>query len=73
MTTSTTALLRRHTDRIAALATLLDSLSPEATLRRGFSITRVNDMPLTDAAQITNGDTITTTLANGSITSIVNK
>ena len=73
MTTSTTALLRRHTDRIASLATLLDSLSPEATLRRGFSITRVNDMPLTDAAQITNGDTITTTLADGSITAIVNK
>ena len=73
MTTSTTALLRRQTDRIAALATLLDSLSPEATLRRGFSITRINERPLTDATQVADGDHITTTLANGTITSTVNK
>ncbi len=64
-------LLRRRADRLEALAAILDTLSPEATLRRGFSITRLDGRAITDAAQATPGATVTTTLASGTITSTV--
>lgn len=50
---------------------LIEALSPQATLRRGYSVTRVNGAAITNATNINPGDVITTELANGSITSIV--
>lgn len=61
----------RRKDRLDALATLLDTLSPEATLRRGFSITRCDGRAVTDPTTLNPGDTITTTLAGGELTSVV--
>lgn len=62
--------LRRQTDRLKALGELTDTLSPEATLRRGFSITRVDGRAITDPADVPDGATITTTLASGEIHSV---
>lgn len=59
----------RRRDRLTALAELLETLSPEATLRRGFSITRIDGHAITDPAQAPPGSTLHTILASGSITS----
>ncbi|MDO4319072.1 MAG: exodeoxyribonuclease VII large subunit [Bacteroidales bacterium] len=61
--------LRRQSDRLRSLAELIDTLSPEATLRRGFSITRVDGRAVTDSASVPAGAVITTTLASGQIRS----
>lgn len=61
----------RRRDRLDALSTLIESISPEATLRRGFSITRIDGHAVTDASAATPGTTITTTLARGTLTSTV--
>lgn len=71
MTQSIENLLRRRTDRLDALAAIIDTLSPEATLRRGFSITRLDGHAITNVAQASPGTTITTTLASGTLTSTV--
>lgn len=63
--------LRRRKDRLGALSELLDALAPEATLRRGYSITRLDGHAVTDAACLAPGDRVTTTFANGTITSTV--
>lgn len=70
---SVTNILARQGDRLKALGTLLDTLSPQATLRRGFSITRLDGHAVADPAQIPDGAVITTTLAQGSITSTVKR
>lgn len=70
---SVTNILGRHTDRLKALGTLLDTLSPQATLRRGFSITRLDGRAVADPAQIPDGAVITTVLARGTVTSTVKR
>jgi len=65
--------LRRRSDRLEALAAVIAAISPEATLRRGFSITRINGHAITSPAQAPVGATVTTTLAAGHITSTVQK
>lgn len=70
---SVTNILARQGDRLKALGTLLDTLSPQATLQRGFSITRLDGHAVADPAQIPDGAVITTTLAQGSITSTVKR
>lgn len=62
--------LRRRGDRLNSLQEMLNALSPEATLRRGYSITRVEGKAVTDASQISSGTEIETTLANGTIISV---
>ncbi len=59
--------------RLQSAANLLEALSPEATLRRGYSITRIGGKALTDASLATEGTVIETTLANGKIISTVTK
>lgn len=56
--------------KLQGYAALIDALSPMATLRRGFSITRVDGAALTDAAAVKPGTTIETVLAQGTLTSI---
>ena len=58
--------------RLDSLRELLAALSPEATLRRGYSITRVDGRAVTSATDVAAGQTIVTTLASGTITSTVN-
>lgn len=59
--------LSRQRDRLRASAVLVDALSPDATLRRGFSITRLDGRALTDPDQAPPGATLTVTLARGTL------
>ena len=69
ITSATDVVLRRRNDRLDSMQEMLNALSPEATLRRGYSITRVEGKAVTDASQIPSGTEIETTLANGTIIS----
>ncbi len=55
----------RANERLGALGVLLDTLSPEATLRRGYTITRVDGHAVTAADPLAPGTVITTTFAGG--------
>ena len=67
---ATEMVLRRRNDRLDSMQQMLNALSPDATLRRGYSITRVGGKAVTDASQIPVGTEIETTLANGTIISV---
>lgn len=65
----TSQAVERERKRLDADERLLGVLSPADTLRRGYSITRVNGRAVTDPAAVRPGDTVETTLASGTITS----
>ncbi len=67
----TANVLSRHRDRLDAKMKLLEVLSPQSTLNRGYSITRVNGHAITSGAQVEPGAEIVTLLADGSIKSTV--
>lgn len=58
-------------ERLAADERLLKALSPQAVLSRGYSLTRCDGRIVTTAAEVDKGTVITTTLADGSLESIV--
>lgn len=57
--------------KLNQLASLVDILDPINTLKRGFSITRINGKALTNPSGIQKGDKITSILYNGEIESEV--
>lgn len=59
--------------RLKALENVVEALSPQKTLRRGFSLTKVNGKTVKSIEQIGDNDVITTYLVDGQITSVVNK
>lgn len=61
----------RSLDRLKSRAELLEVLSPQATLRRGYSITTINGHAVRSADELRPGDVVTTTLAEGTIQSTV--
>ncbi|MEN8189981.1 MAG: exodeoxyribonuclease VII large subunit [Thermodesulfobacteriota bacterium] len=67
------SLLERKTDRLAAAGSLLDAVSPLATLGRGYSITRKPSSKtktggvITDSTQVRPGDRVEVLLRRGSI------
>lgn len=61
--------IERERTRLDSRLTLLEALSPVATLRRGYSITRVDGRAITDASAIPPGTLVETTLATGTLTS----
>lgn len=63
--------MRRANERIASTERLVRALSPKETLRRGYSITRVNGHAVTSAVGLRPGDRITTTLHDGVINSTI--
>ena len=63
--------MARRGDRLNSMEELLDALSPAATLRRGYSITRVDGMAVRSAEKLASGTIITTTLAEGTVISKV--
>lgn len=63
------SVLGRARDRVEAMERLLRVLSPENTLRRGYSITRLDGKALRDAAGLAPGTVIETRLASGTIIS----
>lgn len=64
-------LIGRRNDKLNAMQSLLEALSPQATLRRGYSITRVDGKAVRNAAELPAGTVIETTLAEGTISSTV--
>lgn len=67
----TTARIGSETQKINNLASLIKVLDPSNTLRRGYSITRVNGKAVKSVADLKPGDTIVTTLPDGDIQSSV--
>lgn len=61
--------LRQSLAKIDNLAGLVEVLSPSNTLRRGYSITRINGRTITDAASVRPGDILETQLRNGTLRS----
>ena len=61
----------QHAQQLATLAHRLHAHSPLATLARGYAVITHNDQTITDSRQVTAGDTLTMTLAKGTITGCV--
>ena len=53
------------------IQTQLNSLNPDAILKRGYSIATRNGKILTDASQLANGDSVHIRLASGGFDSTV--
>lgn len=64
-------LLKNHHFRLAKSSQLLDTVSPLATLSRGYSISFLNHKIVTDADQLKPGDILETRLSKGVIKSEV--
>jgi len=62
-------LMRRKREQLQSMSSLLQALSPENTLKRGYSITTVNGKAVTDAAKVPAGTRIETQLYNGTLVS----
>ena len=62
--------IKRRSTKLDSIAALLDALSPAATLRRGYSITRYNGHAVTSAESVPAGSEMETTVADGIIISI---
>lgn len=71
MSQASSQALMREKMRLTAIHEKIDILSPQNTLRRGYSLTTLNGRAVTDADKLTAGDTIVTHLAKGAVTSIV--
>ncbi len=63
-------IIKRHEVKLDNIGTLIETLSPAATLKRGYSITRYNGRATTSPDEIPQGAAIVTTVAHGTINSI---
>ncbi len=70
---STKMRLEKEQSRIDTLERLTEVLNPVATLRRGYSITRINGKAITSVEAVAPGEALETQTAHGSIISIANK
>ncbi|WP_170254689.1 exodeoxyribonuclease VII large subunit [Phaeodactylibacter luteus] len=57
--------LQQQSTRLGQLEQLFELLSPEATLRRGYTLTLRNGAPVRKASQLKSGDSITTRFIDG--------
>lgn len=64
-------LIRRRAARIDSAAELVAALSPQATLRRGYSITRAGGRTVKSVADVALGTELTTVFADGELKSTV--
>ncbi len=66
--------LKTSQEKILGMRRILLALSPEQTLRRGYSITRTQSgIVMRNASDAKKGEEITTTLSKGSLTSVVHQ
>lgn len=66
--------LERASERLAGSESLLDALSPVATMKRGFTMTRNGEgKTVTSASQLLEGSEIFTIFADGFVCSVVNR
>lgn len=59
--------IARNRQLLDSTSRLLDALSPQATLRRGYSITRLDGHAVTSPDKLSDGQRITTVLAEGTV------
>lgn len=64
--------LARKEQKLASVCKLLDTVSPLATLARGYTLTYSNEKLIKSSGDVKSGDTLTTRFANGEIKSTVN-
>lgn len=69
--TSSAALIERRRMRLSSIEELIAVLSPQATLARGYSITRFEGKAVSSAEDLPAGAEIVTTLARGEVRSTV--
>lgn len=69
VTSAGRAALQRQIERLKAREELLEVLSPMATLRRGYSITRIGGKAVSSVAAVPPGAVVETTLADGTFLS----
>ncbi|MCM1076641.1 MAG: exodeoxyribonuclease VII large subunit [Bacteroides sp.] len=69
LSTVTSTIIERRRHRLDSIDELIQVLSPAATLRRGYSITRVDGHAVSSIDSLKAGMTIETTLADGEIKS----
>ena len=67
----TEARLARYRSQLEVIARALNTVSPLATLERGFAVVRQHSDVLTDASKLSPGDRLTTRLASGEFDSSV--
>ncbi len=63
--------LQQQQNNLKLIETKLQLLDPQQLLKKGYSFTTHNGKLVTSITQLTSGDTITTTLADGTIDSVV--
>lgn len=68
---SVDTIVGRHRDRLESISQLINALSPESVLKRGYSVCRIDGHAVTDASLVSEGSVMTTTLAKGTIISTV--
>lgn len=68
----TKIVIERKRTRLDTISELIDVISPQATLRRGYSITRINGHVVSSVSQITSDAILETTLTDGTIKSTIN-
>lgn len=64
-------MLARRKDKLASCASLVDVLSPMATLKRGYTITRIDGTAVTSAYAVSPGNKIVTIFSDGKTESII--
>lgn len=67
--TASNSILEREKNRLDALERLTEALNPTSTLKRGYSITRINGKAITDITNVKPGDILETQTADGIIIS----
>jgi len=70
---STTRNIKNESNKFDIFQQKLKLLDPKQTLKRGFSITKLNDKAIFDAEQVNQGDRLTTSFYKGTIESEVKK
>ena len=55
------------------LLTKVEVLNPITTLKRGYSVTRVNEKIVSNTNDVKEGDTLITSITNGKVESVVKK
>lgn len=63
--------LQSERSKLQMLAQAIDLHSPEQIFRKGYSLTLADGKPLRHAADVPDGTTLTTVLADGTLTSVV--
>ena len=72
LTQASAQLLVREKLRLSAMQDKIDILSPQNTLRRGYSLTTLGGKAVIDASSLRPGDVIVTSFKTGSVESTVN-